>query len=502
MTNDVSQFQTFDLPPFEEIEPDVFVPRHQLHPSVLRKEATTFGWDTIQAIRLPQVNQILRQYSPPPPFEYQFQENGSLAGEFDTWSLVRGGSGATILLKAPMKRCTMKFPNTDMDFENGWVIVQVKLKYLPKAPDGYVPDRATNTSGELAYLAVDLNSQNAGSPLVLVNQINTGSFVMTPTQKVLFRSVIQEYFNQNSQLFTYLFAAVRVNALANNRIFQWLKPTYTSYGYVNGATEETSIFGILSMTQNRSPEKLAHQVPLASIPHDNNSAFLISGSLFLEKLVLPGLSKVFLNASGSDFMLANNAALIEIKNPVKLNDIQLQDKSYTPYLVQFTFQILGNECQIYSKVRVNLTEGVKIFVESTRHFGLRLVQKADGSPTLDFLLLRQPKTRSWDDITGSLVTISRIFDLINNIKQILSGETIELFSKDIIATTIISAVAGLESADSSFIKAVADGKASEVLPSISGMISEATQGIQWGKSSKFELESVELNGALIFGGNA
>jgi hypothetical protein len=56
----ISMYKNYHIPSFESVRPVVLVPRNELPQEALAVEASTLGWDTVNAIRLPQVNRTLR----------------------------------------------------------------------------------------------------------------------------------------------------------------------------------------------------------------------------------------------------------------------------------------------------------------------------------------------------------------------------------------------------------------------------------------------------------
>jgi hypothetical protein len=500
MSSTISQFKTTSPVRYFDCEPDIFVKRSEIPESLLVGEANTFGWDIVNVVRLPEVNQSLSDYPPPPPFEFSLQEDWHIAGEFSNWSVVRGGSGSIVLMNIPFRRSVMHYGDSiTLDLKDISAVIQIKLKYVPTPPDGYVAGQPVE-AGEPQYLIVNPDSRGIDDPAVIIQSVDFGKATPTALEAAMYQSALQSYLQANIHLFTYIFAIATVNATARDEVFQWLKATSTNYAYANGATDQTSYLAVLGMTQGRSRSGLSNQVSLAAIPPRSNASLVISNAMFLENLVLPAIPKALSDASESDFILADNDSIIENRGDVPLPEIDIDSDTYQPQLKSFVFQLIGDEIQVHSKVQTNIRQGVDVFVESTNFYRLRLVKSAKGGLTLDFFKSRNARVNSWyEKSRGALIT-EFLTQLIDQLKTAVADKTIEISSEEIIAATLIVALEGIEAAEKDLIREVMNGKAGEVLPDISSFVRAGSGNAQWGQMSGFVPQSAELNGALVFGG--
>jgi hypothetical protein len=388
-------------------EPDVFVKRCDIHPNLLVGEANTFGWDLVNVVRLPVANQSMREYPTPPPFTFMVQENWEITGDFDYWSIQRGGSGSFVFMNVPLKYSSMNFGSQiSLDLKNIVAVIQVKLKYVPTPPDGY-GRKKPDEIGELQYLTVNSISRSVDDPAVILQRVNFGKSTPTELEEALYKSALLAYFQANIHLFTYVFAIATVNAVASAEIFQWLKSTSTSYAYANGDTDETSYLAVLSMTQGRSQSGLGNQLSTALVPPRSNASLVISNHLFLECLVLPALPKAISTASESSFVLNGSNSIIENRSSVQLPDINVDSNTYQPILDKFVFQLIGDEIQIYSKVRTNVKQGLDVFVECTNFYRIRLIKSSKGGLTLDFMESRKARVNSWTAKSSGTIMVLR-----------------------------------------------------------------------------------------------
>jgi hypothetical protein len=499
-------FRTFNPPRWHEAEPDIFVKRSAIPLGALAAEAHTLGWDTVNAIRLPVVNQTLSESSLyPKTFDLTVQDSPKwvINGTFSAWSLVRGGSGAIVFLRAPMPTGKMTFEGTpDLNFADGWVTIQIKLQYLPQPPASPTKPRADDASpAQPQYLVRDETARTEDDPAVVIQAIDFGDATVTPLQDALFRAALSTWFNKNLAIFTYVFTVVNINAVAAQGQFQWLKPTYTSYAYLNGATDESSYFGVLNMTQNNSAEGLTNQMPASAIPDGATASLLISNESFLRNMVLPGLSKSFPNTTASSFFLTGNDQVIENVGPIQMEDEKIGAIYYTPIMESFTFQVVGDEIQVNSLVKVKISAGIHAFVNGTYYSKIKLVQKPNnGGYTLDFVQSREPKVNFWSEQSDGVVITSILVGVLGGVFSFIGGAWASTLVRRLVAVIIIGIVMGLAAALPSIIAAVMDGKAAEALPSIGDLVESGVGDIKWPMSTGFAPVSVELNGSLQIGG--
>lgn len=501
-------FRTFQVPKLADVQPKHFVRRNQIHPSLLASEADTLGWDTVSAIRLPDVNRTLEKSNLYPKTfkeemdkEYKWDAHGS----FGSWKIIRGGSGAILYMKVPITQAIMNFgKETPLEIKDASVSISIKLEYLPQPPSSDEPLFSTKAgNGTPQYLTRNAEGGGEDDPAVIINTIDYGKNPVGKTEvmKSFFHSTLSRWFNENLDQFSYVFSVVNINAMAAEGAFQWLQPTYTSYAYHNGINDEQSYFGVLNMCQNNSAEGLDNQLPPGAIPSDDNASLLISSKNFLLNMVLPGLPKAFPDASEENFMVTGNDTIIEkTGDDIKMEKVKVNGSSYTPYLQRFTYQIMGDEIQMNMKVKVNISPGIDAYIIGTYYYKIILVDKPDGTQTLDFEESRPAEEDHWSDIATWVTVTTAIATLILSIVSAVAGKVIKETMKRIIAVIVINLVAGLVAAIPSIIAKVVSGGAADALPPVGPLVADATGNIEWPEASDFHLGSVQLNGSLMMGG--
>ncbi|PUB23506.1 P-47 protein [Promicromonospora sp. AC04] len=501
------------LPRYGETLPEVFVPRAAISPALLAAEADTLGWDVVHALRLPEANATLAASERwPTAFDYEVQPGWRVAGTFRAWQLVRGGSNSILFLRAPLATASMTFPGApDLSFADGWVTVSVKLNYLPQPPSTPTATRSTaarptaarrptsgSDEGDREYLAARTRSANPDDPPAVVQAVGYGTGTPTELQKATFRAAIGRWFNAHLDLLTYVFCALDLNSRAAEGDFQWLRPTWTGYAYANGPTDETSSFGVLTMTSGNDPGGRINQLAPGAVPPGCTASALISQVAFLQHLMIPGLTRALPRTVVTDFVL--DAGTVRSTRPVDLDPIDSGGTTYEPVLDELQLQVVGDELQLKTTVRTEVSPGITTFVVATDWFRITLVTQPDGAQTLDFTRSRPTQRHDYTEKELWVEITEVIIGVIGVIAAIVAGIVIPGAGAAIVAVLLIGLVAGLAAATPSLIALVAGGAAADALPSIGDLLTQCTVDIHWPESSGLFLLSAELNGSLQLGG--
>ncbi len=501
-----STFRNFVVPRYHDVRPKFYVPRNEISPALLAAEADN-GWDSYNAVRVPLVNAAILE-SDVSPKDFRYEEDGIvIEGNFGVWTITHGGSGSIVFMQAPITsaQCDLgpfseTFPN--FEFSNGSVTFQVKLNYINEAPTKSIKTDLKNDTGEPKYLVTRTQS-NTPKPVVVIQYIDYGNTTPDNTSGMLFNGFLETWFNENIELFNYIFSVVNINSLAASEEFQWLKPTYTSYAYYG--SEETSLdsccFGVLNMIDNNSPTGLANQIPPSAIPDGSDASIVISNKMFLQHMVFDGLPSVF-GVSENSFVITGNDTQIELAvDEISLEGIEVEDDTYTPVLEVFRLQILGDEIQINFLARTDaMSNGVHVYVEGTSYYKIKLVNKPDGSQTIDFEESRPGEYHDWYEKEVWVEILAGVLALIGSIAAVVTGSLVNSVARRIISTVIILIVTALVSAIPALIASVMAGNAAEAMPSIDKLVIDASNHVEWPSSSGFILTSAELNGGLQLGG--
>ncbi len=496
-----STFRSFPIPVPASFRPQVFVPRYAVPKAALAAEATTYGWDSVNCIRLPLVNQVLKDSAAYPKslsMTLNADENWTIQTNYGAWQIAQGGSGSILMMKLPLTSATMTYGDSAVAFQNGYALISLKLRFVPQNP-GRFTELGQNPV-DIEKLIAEAEARTPDDPAVVVQRINYGGAVITEEQKALFSSSIMLLLNDNISSFAHVFAVVNLNQKAAQDQFYWLKPTYTSYAYFQGLDEQNSYFAVLNQTLGHSPEGLTNQVAASAIPEGMDASILVSTGMFMQQFVLPGITRAFTNADSETFKLANLDQAIVNTKTVKLDKVKVAASNYTPYMNTFRFQVVGDEVQINTKVSINISPGIDAFVDATYFYTMSLVEKPDGTMTLDMEPSGEPLVNSWYDVSSGIIVTQLIISIIGAVIGAVIGEAIEKVLVKVIVIALITIVAGVIAAIPSLVADVASKGAAEALPSIGPLIDDASAPVEWPKSSGFTLKSAELNGAFQLGG--
>jgi hypothetical protein len=286
---------------------------------------TTNGWDTVYAIRFPDVNKgIVSKKSSPKNFAQTITDPDmgtiSLHGNFGDWQLTNGGDGKNIRISLPISTSTLSFSGKDHVYGSLiTAVIEVNLLWLSK--DGQ-PD-STSTTPRKVVLQMFSNTDNE----VSVQSIDPGTNTISETQLSFYRTILENWLNGNRNAFEHVFAFLDINAIADTgkEGFQWLKPTDKLYAVVDVDGDATkSIFGVLCMTGNRvSPG--AHEISPFAIPANANSGFLIAPERIISDMLLAYIPLMFIKATALDFDITNDNTQITNKNKLQFNQQKMDD---------------------------------------------------------------------------------------------------------------------------------------------------------------------------------
>lgn len=491
-------FRNFKLPPIDVLQSPRFVMRAHQPKELLAAEADTQGWDAASAVRLSQVNAALQTGLYPTSFNASVSKDWIVSGQFGQWKMSRGGSGSIVFMKIPLVTATMNAFGKTLNVANGAIAIQVKLNYLPQPTDIDDPAGVPND------LITDANERSAEDPAVVVQAIDYGSAKPPMDQQALFSSIMSLWFNDNIKLFTYVFATVSLNQVAESQQFSWLKPTYTSYAYYDGDStvpgEDEAYFGVLNMTNGKPPTGLANQLPAAAIPKDMGASLLIGNRLFLENMVLPAMRAAFPRATTSDFTLTNDNTSIQMKNNLDLEKVKVGAIEYQPTATSMIMQIVGDEIQTRMTVHIPISPGIDSYVVSETWYRLELVTKPDGRQTIGWVESRPAIKDSYYKKAEWVIITEIVVSIIGAVAAIVGGAVLSGVTR-VIVVIIIGIVAGLAAATPTLIAQTISEGAAKALPPLNVMLKELTEPVEWPDTSGFTLAQVQLNGSMQLSGS-
>lgn len=143
--------------------------------------------------------------------------------------------------------------------ETGAAVIEINLHYIPHDVSGDVP------SNPVALVAKTTSDDPSTPVAALVGQVTLSPDPGTVTSAV-FGQALLEWINENLEAFSHIFSVVDLNRMIDQQQWGFVTPNYTSYAYLDGATLEDSVLGVLTMTGDRSGEALSDQISPSAIP--------------------------------------------------------------------------------------------------------------------------------------------------------------------------------------------------------------------------------------------
>lgn len=462
--------------------------------AMLALAADTFGWDTAFAIRVTDVNSTFAKPGVSPSTWSQVNDPEYRgAGDFSAWRVALGGSGSNLHMDIPIPTGSMHYQGNDYSMDGSVATIEVKLEFVPQ------PTPAASPNGKVVDLRI-------AADVVSVLDLQLG--VPQPTSiKFLMMGLLSDWFNANLDTFTHVFCSVNLNMKADEDQFQWLKPTTVGYAYVDGADEQNAFFGVLAMTENRSAQGLPYQISPEVIPEGARAGLLISPERYLEKVLLPAIPELFLDAGAVDFEV--NEAAVELRNarPLLMKETVANGRKYTPDVptAHFSVRVKGDELVLdMRKVHAEFSPGIDMYMDYTSYSRLELVQRSDGTHAIHFVEARPSDTTHvvevaswvrWTEVVAGIVA-----GVITAFVGVKGDAVFKTVTRKIIAAVICALVLGTLAAMGEILAAVAADDV-EKLPGVDLLALNVTNPVIWPGASEFTLTSAGLNAALRLGGD-
>ncbi|KAH7184822.1 clostridium P-47 protein-domain-containing protein [Fusarium flagelliforme] len=199
------------------------------------------------------------------------------------------------------------------------------------------------SSGKSFYVCV--TSANGDVSLLEVYQFNSNTLIVCPNSAItpvtvvsvgsiesidgsIVQGLVSQYLDKHMEDFRFIFATVDVvTSLATNELWGWLQPTTNGYAVVEpleNATNDTCVFGILSMVNGRTNPKAALQVDANAIATGCTSSLIISPTMFLTNMLAPAAYSAFTGASQGDFTIDLKNLSVVNTNTVTWGSVELQ----------------------------------------------------------------------------------------------------------------------------------------------------------------------------------
>lgn len=470
---------------------------------LLASTVTTNGWDTVSICRVSALNERIKKEKTYPKAVTEKNNALSVEGEFDPWQITPGGDGRNVKIRVPMKNGTYK----GMDIGKGdcfdltgiSVDIYVKLDYFP------LPDTKDLKDGSYNLYVNTTGSGENTDPIAAVIALHDPKNRIDTINQSILRGLFESWLNrpENLKQFDTLFSTVVINNMGKQSDeFKWLKATAISYAYTDQNTENSSIFGILCMTNNRSREGLHNQLPAVALESDDNAVFLISREVFIKNQLLPALPYIFTESPEASYNLDKTGLVITAKN-LKMDAVKVGAIYYHPvaesFEITFSETSIETSAQIHTPISPGIDANTLIITKQT----LSLSTNKKGEQIMVYEMVGDPYVKHSTDVaTGVIVTeaiLALIAAVVTGIAGAVAGKITALIV-GIIAAAVVSIVSVSIHA---IIEKVISGKATDALPSISPMVKVASNQVKWPfcEPDAFSLTDIEYLGSIMFKGS-
>ncbi|WP_313133526.1 TULIP family P47-like protein [Anaerocolumna sp.] len=468
---------------------------------MLASAVTTNGWDTVSICRVTALNERIKsQKTYPAAISYQVDQL-SLEGVFDSWQIITGGDGRNVKLKLPMKSGTYKGLNMGkgdtFDLANVSVDIYIKLNYFP------IPNPEVATDGEY-NLFVNTARVSEYDPIAAVISLADPGGTIDDINKSILRGLYEKWLNmpENLKKFDTLFSTVLINNMGEqSEEYKWLRATAISYAYTDKGTDESSIFGILCMTNDRSCDGLPNQLPAADLKSDDNALFLISREIFAKYQLLPSLKFVFTDSPEAQYVMDDAGTTITGTN-IKVDTVRVGAIDYYPVAQSFEMCFDETYIRTTAKIHTHISAGIDTYTIIMTKQTLALGTNDKGEQVMTYEMVGDPITENSTKIATWIVVTEAILALIATVVIAVAAKVATKLTALIVAIIVAIVVALVTVVIHVIIERVIAGGVTDSLPSISPMVKVAANQVKWPFCTEdaFTLTDIDYSGAIIFEG--
>ncbi len=472
---------------------------------MLAPTITTNGWDTVSICRVSALNSRIESEKTYPAEIHQkdIESDLSLDGEFDPWQVVTGGDGKNVKINVPLKTGTfIGLPSggtNEFDVSGCSVDILIKLQYFPLNQDPVMPD------GDYT-LSVCTDSDSDKEPIAAVINLHVPDTCnLSKANKDLLKGQFDAWVNvpDNLAAFDTLFATIMINNMGEqSEDFKWLRSTTTSYAYTDLGTDDTSIFGILCMTNGNDRTGLPNQLPAISLKSDENALFIISREVYVKYQLLPALPKTFTENDPSDFSVDKTGLTVDAKN-VKLQPVEANGGTYYPVATKFQMTFCDTYIETLSHIECDVIAGVTSeTVVITRQL-LVMGKNEKGEKIMTYEMLGDPEVSNSIKSDPGIIITDIILALIAAIIIGIATAICEPIVLAIVSIIVAIAVAVIDFTIRYIVETVMASNLQEGIPAIDPMVQIGSSQVKWPFCCEagLDLTNIDYAGALIFEGN-
>jgi hypothetical protein len=462
-----------------------------MSPTTPQTTADTFGWDTVFAMRVDDVNKAIVSAKSTPTSFSQSLNNGEVvaSGTFADWQICLGGDGKLLHLALPISSGTLSVPTygTTTAFTDVTAIIEVELAFFESigtpvaGSTGTFHDLKINTSGD----AVKVLTVNYNAP--------TTDFMV----KSQLPGALAAWLNDNLKVFDHIFATINLNRVADTGSFQWLFPTASYYAYTDRDTVEDSLLAVLCTTGGNDYTKLVPELTTNAVPAGARAGFLIHPARFLQNMVLPNLPHAFPGAQVTDFALAADGLSLTMTNPngLSVNTTGDDGKSYSSTITALTIAIVGTTVVMNSACHTPISPGLDAYCTATHTYTIGLTTTPGGKQTLGFNESSTPVVTNWTTKSTGFEILQWMEVAVGVVATLVLG-VLTSGAAFVVGAIVIGVLVGVATQVPGMIAAIGQDDA----PDLSLLAFNTTDPIAWTDTKDFNLSSATLNGSLQLGG--
>ena len=344
--------------------------------------ARTYGWDTVSAVRVPDMNRAIRDAGSSPR-EFQQSINGmSVSAQFADWRVGNGGDGKILHLETPMENVVVDYKGERHELARVDTTVSVQLHFLPHAP--LKSSRAANGVVPHKLVVKTTAADPADTPAIVLDVQPSGQDSADIKTRAIIKLCLQEWLNANLSSFGHVFATVNLHKMVTDAAFHWLQPTYVSYVFAASRNPQKSIFAILCRTGDRPADALIEQVSPSVIPPGASAGFLLSPERMTTEMIAPALPNVYKALKPKDLDVDEDALEISYSGSVFLENIEHDNKKYDAVLEGLKIRLDEKEVVFEAQTSVNIGPGIDAVCNTTARYHVGMLINKDGAKSLGY----------------------------------------------------------------------------------------------------------------------
>jgi hypothetical protein len=462
----------------------------------------TFGWDTVFAIRLADVNeQIRRQGSSPASFS-QESDGYKASSDFGDWQIGQTGDGTLLHMSLPLSNVAIEVGGKQKSLPDATATVEVQLEFVPHNPDLLMVGETMpynlviKTEAEKMTFGAGLMAQE---PPANIMGIEFADGEKRFGDGAVLQACLNEWLCDNLAQFAHVFATVNLARQVADGAFDWVKPTYASYSFLGGATEEECVLAVLCLSAERSAQHLYETLSPAALPTTSSANFIISGERMLDDMIRRSLPAAFHGLQPEDAVLSEDKRSLVVDKSTHLTDVKHDGKTFDATLKYLKIWLDGETVCVESKTETKVSPGVYSICRSVNRYKIHLVNAKSGGQTLAYAPVGEPDVDHTTRHSKTVEIVKWIIIAIGAIVATVVG-VLTAGAGFLVGGLIVALVAGtfaLVSQIPNIIEAVKRGDA----PPIDLLVTNATSPIRWAGEGLFRLKDALFSDSLMLSGD-